>query len=292
MLIKLPPNVAAIGKLASKDAGDKLAYCNVRIRQTEDGCRLEATDGKRLGIVELAGALVPGKEFDDAPNGAMEVLIPTREFTKAAKDGRPESLWQLGHERCTVQTGMDGTRHQIVPAEGRFPLIDDAIRDYSKPPAVEVWLDAKYFRDLLDVAAEFSDGDLNKVLLRYWDPDRPVAVVSENREQRFFGLLMPLGGFTARPPQDGVFLVKGWELLAHPDKIAPVSGARCRSCGANPANLPRDSVWLVQDGAAYCFTCREHELDLEEPLPEPEEEGDEEQDEEGDEEEDGQEELE
>lgn len=55
------------------------------------------------------------------------------------------------------------------------------------------------------------------------------------------------------------------ELCAQPDKLAPVSGARCRSCGRNAFNRRAAEAWLIALGAAYCPGC----LDEAPPEPEP-----------------------
>jgi hypothetical protein len=44
-------------------------------------------------------------------------------------------------------------------------------------------------------------------------------------------------------------------LAANPDKIAPVSGCRCRECGANANNRPLNEQWLIKDSAAWCAEC-------------------------------------
>lgn len=259
MLIKLPPNVAALAKLASKDEG-KYSMVAVRMRQTEDGCRLEATDGKKLGIVELVGGLVPDQEFDDCPNGATEVLIPTEEFVNAVKKGRPDSLWQLGSQRVTVETGLKGTRTQITPLEGRWPEVDLLVRDFAKPPLIETWVNAEYLRDLLNVAMMFtSSANASKVILRYWAPHLPLAVQCDDGEgQRFFGIIMPLSGSEVELPK-GTFLILEKELAAceDVDKVAPVSGKRCRSCQAVPSAKAK-GTWLIEYGAAYCFDCKQY----------------------------------
>lgn len=278
MLIKLPPNVAALAKLAAKEPS-KFSMMGVRVRQTEDGYRCEASNGKMLGIVEGTDALDTEHYFDDAPNGATEVILPSKEFVAAVKDARPHALMQLGYERVTAQTNLDGHRVQIKPLEGGYPDVDEAVN--TSCPRVEVWVNAKFFRDLLDVAIQFTE-DNHKVLLRYWDPDSPLVVVSETGTQRFLGLLMPLTGNGVKV-KDGTFLVTTKDLTDNPDKVAPVSGNRCRSCGKRSTNAPRDAVWLVENGTAYCFGCRAYEPE-EEPVIEPqeEEEPDEELDEEDD----------
>jgi hypothetical protein len=48
-------------------------------------------------------------------------------------------------------------------------------------------------------------------------------------------------------------------LTANHDKIAPVSGCRCRSCGHNALRDDLDAMWYVRDMAAYCPPCAREE---------------------------------
>lgn len=51
-------------------------------------------------------------------------------------------------------------------------------------------------------------------------------------------------------------------IAADPDNVAPVSGPRCRGCGANAGRAPVGQEWTVTDGAAYCPGCREVPVDV------------------------------
>jgi hypothetical protein len=51
-------------------------------------------------------------------------------------------------------------------------------------------------------------------------------------------------------------------IAADPDNVAPVSGPRCRGCGANAGRAPAGQGWTVTDGAAYCPGCREVPVDV------------------------------
>lgn len=58
-------------------------------------------------------------------------------------------------------------------------------------------------------------------------------------------------------PKDARVAVK--RLRDNPDKWAPISGARCRSCGASAHRAkfsPKDK-WLVVNGAAFCPACED-----------------------------------
>lgn len=47
---------------------------------------------------------------------------------------------------------------------------------------------------------------------------------------------------------------KASTIVAQPDDLAPVSGQRCRGCGAN-AVLCGDDSWAVLSGEAFCTNC-------------------------------------
>ena len=46
-------------------------------------------------------------------------------------------------------------------------------------------------------------------------------------------------------------------LAGNADVIAPVSGCRCRQCGANAKLRPPEEQWTIYNGAAYCPECAE-----------------------------------
>jgi hypothetical protein len=73
----------------------------------------------------------------------------------------------------------------------------------------------------------------------------------------------PVGDAPAAPARDPVEVesepkrVTVRRLRTKPDDVAPVSGARCRRCGASAHRSkfsPRDR-WLIVNGAAYCPVC-------------------------------------
>lgn len=182
-LLLIPPNVAEVAKLVSRDES-KYALTSLRVMQTADGYRVEATDGKVLGVAEGTG-FDPGKSLPDAPNGTTEVLLPPKEFTKALREGRPHVQVQLGWV-TTIQTSKG--RVQLEEQDGRWPNIDSAIP--KDKGLVEFWVNADLLSRLLDVAGAFHPE--GKVLFRFWKHDKPIVVTADTPEQRFLGLVMPL----------------------------------------------------------------------------------------------------
>lgn len=44
-------------------------------------------------------------------------------------------------------------------------------------------------------------------------------------------------------------------IASDPDRWAPVSGLRCRSCGKSARRADPDELWLIQHSAAFCPAC-------------------------------------
>lgn len=79
-MLKLPGRLAELAKLTPREP-TRYMLSHVRLAETEDGFRIEATDGRRLAVVTG-----PGREegvltmLAGAPNGASSALGPAREF--------------------------------------------------------------------------------------------------------------------------------------------------------------------------------------------------------------------
>lgn len=64
-----------------------------------------------------------------------------------------------------------------------------------------------------------------------------------------------------------------YDLAQDADRIAPVSGVRCRGCGANANMRHADEVWTIHQKAAWCpgcaedLECPEEVVDCVEPDP-------------------------
>jgi DNA polymerase III sliding clamp (beta) subunit (PCNA family) len=200
-MLQLPVNLSELARLASADAA-RYAAANVLLSERPDGYQLEATDGKRLGLVTGPGheAEVP-PALAGAPGGAAEALIPAREFAavlKAGRKGRGPVSAVLGEALTTFLAGNSLTG--VENGVGRWPAVDQVLPEAE--PAAEFVVDARLFAELLAVAAAFADEPHHNVRIRYWHPDKPVAVTAANAEgQSFFGLQMPVCGSKPEPTQ-------------------------------------------------------------------------------------------
>jgi hypothetical protein len=196
-MLKLPLNLAELARLADP-ANPKFALGCLLVSERPDGYQVEVTDAKRLALVTG-----PGREADvppllaDAPNGATEALVPAPEFAAVFRSGRrgrgpvPAVLAILGENVVTFLAGNSTTRVEV--GTGRWPQIDSVIP--TQEPAAEFVVSARLFGELLAAAAAFANGPDHNVRIRYWHPDKPVAVTAANGEgQAFFGLQMPVCG--------------------------------------------------------------------------------------------------
>ncbi len=188
-MLRLPNNLGELAKLAARDPA-RYALANVRVAEVLEGYEVQATDGKRLGIVQG-----PGREeqplalLADAPNGATTALIPAKAWAsvfKAAK--RDEPFVVLGEKVSTFAAGSNVSR--VENGDGRWPAFDTILP--KQRPAVEFQVNGRLLAELLAVAAAFSHDGEGSVTVRFWTKDRPVAVTTANGTQLFFGMQMPL----------------------------------------------------------------------------------------------------
>jgi DNA polymerase III sliding clamp (beta) subunit (PCNA family) len=210
----LPKAVGGLTRLAAKDSG-RYAMNGVRVAFTDKGqFRAEATDGKVLGRVtgECADAreYPPLPALESAPNGATEGVIPAKALKEACKNVPKGSLVRskpiLGHlavvlapnEATLASTDLDGANAGLTRlVEGRFPPCDDVFPK-QKDEVVRVRLNPKLLKELLDVAAAFSDPDGPKVELIVSGKGKdgyslfPVLVRAKHAGQTFDGLIVPL----------------------------------------------------------------------------------------------------
>jgi DNA polymerase III sliding clamp (beta) subunit (PCNA family) len=200
--ILLPANLASVTKCCAADT--RYALAAVRLMATEDGYRVEATDGKRLARVDGDNAGDPARfpeipALISAPNGASEALIPAKIFAKACKDvntrlagseERRALAVRLGKEVSTLATiDEDGGSLVRQPrnVEGRFPNTD-AVLPTGKPVA-SITVDAALLAELLQVAAQFADQGYVTIDLFGKGPAR---ITGKNSSQNFTGLIMPV----------------------------------------------------------------------------------------------------
>jgi hypothetical protein len=197
-VLKIPANVAALAKLAAAE-NPRYALMAVLVSEQDNLYQVEATDGRRLGVVRGPGG---GQErhprLADAPNGATEALILAKDFADLVKaKKRQETLLVLGDP---VSTFLADEKVVSLPnVEGKWPPIDQVFPQ--KPPAAEFTVGARYLSELLQVAVAFGDDHNGNVLVRFWDGNTPIALQTANSSgQSFFGMVMPVSGQRLAPP--------------------------------------------------------------------------------------------
>ena len=205
----LPANLASLSKLVDKNASRFGGTAGVHLMALEGGgYRAEATNGRILGMVK-------GNFPDDlqnypnvpaiqaAPNGATVGTIPADAWYKAfkavpAKKGTKPILGNLvavlGNSQATlVSTDLENV-NVLEPrlVEGRWPDTDKILP--TEKPRYSIDVDAKLLIDLLQVAADFANGDdCRRVTLDLHDPKKPIAVRTKSESgQEFTGLIVPL----------------------------------------------------------------------------------------------------
>lgn len=199
-MLLLPSNLACLAKLADKNSG-RFALAGVRVQETTDGYQVMATDGRRLGIV--TGCTKPAPDYieshrlADAPNGADVALVPAKEWARIVKyeppklpngqRGEPVAV-VMALNQCTFTRGNDEI--VVKTEDGRYPDAAAVVREVRS--VFKIAVNAKLFVELLQVAAAFSLDDGGMVTLHFHHHSKPFLVCSENTEQKFVGVMMPL----------------------------------------------------------------------------------------------------
>jgi hypothetical protein len=225
MSLKLPLVLVELARLVRKVAG-RYSLGNVKLQETLEGFRAEATDGRRLAVVTG-----PGVEADvipillGAPNGASEALVPAEDWKKAFRLSKDKPIHcVMGPTVTTFASG--GQTLRATNGDGHWPNIDEVLP--KTPPVCEIIIDAHLFADLIDVAGAFSPLDHKipngSVTLRYWSPDQPMLLATNNGSEFFTGLIMPCTG-TPAPARRGEEVASAEpvkaEVVAEPDDVSP-----------------------------------------------------------------------
>lgn len=155
--------------------------------------------------------------------------------------------------------------------------------------AVRICLDADLLAKIAQVTSQSGghDGDRPSIALVVpLDRHKPVLIESRGPLGLAEGVVMPLEckewdredkkavedrntieveAVVTTPKNDedhvvAVTYVTADELRNNGDKIAPVSGYRCRSCGHNANRDAEDVKWAVINGTAYCPKCIEQAM--------------------------------
>lgn len=202
-VLLLPANLGSLAKLCSKE-NPRYATTGLRVRSTKEGYRIDATDGKRLGIVtgpvDDAADYPPVPALATAPNGEAEAFVQAGVFEKVCKTvckrGKPilgNVATVLGKDVATLATTDLENFNVQSPrnVQGRFPNTDDVFPKEKRKASF--FVDATMLADMLKVAKEFSAEGQGKVEVIVYAADKPIEIRSQNEKgQKFRGLIMPL----------------------------------------------------------------------------------------------------
>jgi hypothetical protein len=200
----------------------------VRIIVDQDSVKVEATDGRTLGVVTcpndpspeymsglvslVSVAAAPAhsaiisrevweEAFESVPDqqarDSLRVLGCSMASAPTAKLPDSDKKYSEGHPVSVVFGQMDGERSLRIEArgiDGRYPdthaILSTLSRTGSKPIAT-ICFDAAILQRLLSVAEQFADEN-RKVKLTIFSADTPMFVESRNGQQKFVGAVMPL----------------------------------------------------------------------------------------------------
>jgi DNA polymerase III sliding clamp (beta) subunit (PCNA family) len=191
-MLFLPKNVAALAQIAATEATRYTLAC-VRVIACPGGWyRLEATDGRRLAIVQGPSKepRVPLPGLDFAPNGQSEVLIPVQDWKAAFKQAGKNDVIGLvaGAELVTLATARTTTTCQ--PGEGRFPAVDQVLP--RTPPLVRFLVNPLLLASLCQLAHTI-DPEGNRLEVLYYGDGKPLGLMARNNDDQTLDcLLMPL----------------------------------------------------------------------------------------------------
>jgi hypothetical protein len=186
------------------------------VQASGDGTyRVEATDGRVLGVVRGQSLDVSFPAVEDAGNGVGEALIPAKDWQDAFRlKGKadaiglamcrieeetpsPESQRNKDGPECTVRVhrpclfASDKGQLAIEAEEGRYPPTDKVIPKHGA--LVTFRLDPAALARLLDVITALADDDSRAVTFMYYGKGRVIGLAAHNSQGQFFdGVIMPL----------------------------------------------------------------------------------------------------
>lgn len=156
-----------------------------------------ATDSFRLLEVSVSSNVEP-VEFPDAMRGITPFLVDARGVSKI-KIPKHKTLTALDYVAIkhidktgvTFLTVDDDLAQNTITAR----VIDGKFPDYGNlfpvgAPKAEVTLNGKYLAELLEIMAGI--GELNKVTIKLYGGEKPVALFAEGSNQKARGLIMPI----------------------------------------------------------------------------------------------------
>jgi hypothetical protein len=215
MSVYFPRNLAKLAKLASTSPGRYALGC-VRVQASGNGTyRVEATDGRVLGVIRGQSLDVTYPAIEEAPNGVHEALIPAKDWQDAFRlKGKadavglamcrieeetpiPEGQRNEDGPECTVRVhrpclfASDKGQLATEAEEGRYPATDEVIPKHGA--LVTFRLDPTALARLLDVITTLIDDDNRAVTFLFYGKGRVIGLAAHNSQGQFFdGVIMPL----------------------------------------------------------------------------------------------------
>jgi DNA polymerase III sliding clamp (beta) subunit (PCNA family) len=198
-MLLLPRNVAKISEVCNGEHHHHYSFSGVHVQEFKDSWRLEATDGKKL--IVLQGPKVEPRRLHDKlaaesleelQGGLFDFVMPADDWSRAFKllNKDADFVVLTGEERV-IHVAADRHRFDSYALDKGFPRIGEII---PRKPAVFV-LDVKAL-DLMAVlkAALAANDPLNdRVRLCFYDRSAPFGVQAFPPEgQTFDALIMPL----------------------------------------------------------------------------------------------------
>ena len=204
-MLLLPRNLAGLAKLCAAESA-RFSMTGVHVLEYQDRYRLEATDGKRLIIVQgekqdeqtlnYADSLT-AQTLAEASDGCFDYVVPadawTRAFRLPTKQRKQESSVGLVASDQRITLAVEDGQFTAQPVEGHYPNCQQVIP--RKPATFSIRVNARLLADvLLAMATLASESDYPSVDLLFWDRSHPLGVQLPSPTGGYAcdALLMPL----------------------------------------------------------------------------------------------------
>jgi DNA polymerase III sliding clamp (beta) subunit (PCNA family) len=204
-MLLLPRNLAGLAKLCAAESA-RFSMTGVHVLEYQDRYRLEATDGKRLIIVQgekqdertlnYADSQT-AQTLAEASDGCFDYVVPadawTRAFRLPIKERKQESSVGLVASDNRITLAVEDGQFAVQPVEGKYPNCKEVIP--RKPATFTIRVNARLLADvLLATAALTSEPDHPSVDLLFWDKSHPFGIQPAHPSAGYAcdALLMPL----------------------------------------------------------------------------------------------------
>lgn len=204
MQVFLPAQVTALSKLAAETSRFG-ATTGLMVKEKEGVVRIEATDGRCLGILQVEN------KWDEPPNPfkpqiegdeLASVILPlvnelqrengyrvTKTKVLDAFKGKDKEFVGLVTKDGSIYLGTDSM--PIRPVDGRFPNVDQLFE--KQKPLFTITFDPNIMIRVIEAARSIGTATESGVTLIYYGADKPIGISCKSGEGMFFdGLVVPL----------------------------------------------------------------------------------------------------